>query len=65
MNVAPCDECLLRRAANSVVIPPRPLCREHADLDGKRHWCEKVYPHRGPHVAYCGTQWSDLSVGAG
>lgn len=65
MNVAPCDECVLGRATNSIVIPPRPLCREYEDLDGMRHWCEKVYPHRGRHVAYCGRQWSDLSVGAG
>jgi hypothetical protein len=28
MNVAPCDDCVLGRAVNSVAIPSRPLCRK-------------------------------------
>jgi hypothetical protein len=62
MNVAPCDECVLGRAANSRAMPPRPLCKEHADLDGMRHWCEMAHQHDGPHVAYCGRQWTNRRV---
>jgi len=65
MNAAPCDACVMGRAASSAVVPPLPLCREQADLDGMRHWCEMVYPHDGPHVAYCGRQWGNRGVVAG
>jgi hypothetical protein len=65
MNVAPCDDCVLGRAANSVAIPPRPLCGKQADIDGKRHWCEMPHPHDGPHVAYCGRQWSNRGSNRG